>query len=79
MEYVMPRKATSGSTARNGVFYAVCMDRNVIQHLKNCWKRCFLLGLLRGCIADPLRCSNISTVALRVAGGDGKGTQCLGV
>jgi hypothetical protein len=23
--------------------------------------------------------SNTSTVALRVAGGDGKGTQCLGV
>jgi hypothetical protein len=39
MEYATPRKAINGSTAVNGVFYAVCADGDVTQQQKNSWKR----------------------------------------
>jgi hypothetical protein len=42
MEHETPRQVTIGSTAGNGVFYAVRADSNVIQQLRNCGKRCSL-------------------------------------
>jgi hypothetical protein len=58
-----------------------------MQQLKYCWKRDFLLVPAGSYNRDSYRRSNgppveagsnTSTVALRVVGGDEKGTQCLG-
>jgi hypothetical protein len=80
-------ETTFGSRQRLGKHVPAATDTHAT--IGVLWKRCFLLGPCKGVIrktagATQSICrveaeSNTSTVALRVAGGDEKGTQCLRV
>jgi hypothetical protein len=68
MKYVTPCNVTNGSAAGNGLIWWVRSEAILLYKSQ-----------AESTVLRVEAISNTSTVALRVVGGDGKGTQCLGI